>query len=199
MRSTLTLVTAPVLEPVSLDEVKSHLRLDSDSAEEDAYLTILRQVARETVEAHTRRALLTQTWDWKLDGFPCAQPWELPKAPLQSVTSISYVDSDGATQTWASSNYSVLAPAGPRAMPGTVALAYNATYPVVRSIPNAVTVRFVAGWTAAASVPAPIRHAVLILVAEMYARREEAIVGTIINRVPVGVSHLLQNSCVPGW
>lgn len=200
MRGTLSLVTAPTVEPVTKEEVRAHLRLDSDTADEDAYLDVLIQTARETVEAHTRRALLAQTWDWKLDTFPCAQPWELPKAPLSSVTSITYLDGDGTTQTWALSNYTVLAPAGPRCMPGTIALAYGVTYPTVRAVPNAVTVRFVAGYGAAAtSVPAAIKSAVLLLVGELYARREVAIVGTIISEVPLSVSRLLASYVVHGW
>ena len=38
MRGTFSLVTAPTVEPITKDEVKLHLRLDADSAEEDARL-----------------------------------------------------------------------------------------------------------------------------------------------------------------
>ena len=54
------------------------------------------------------RALLTQTWDMYLDEFPCAGEIIIPLSPLQSVTSVSYVDQHGATQTWASANYRIV-------------------------------------------------------------------------------------------
>lgn len=204
MRGTTTLVTAPTIEPITVEEAKEHLRIDS--AEADAHVTGLIQVARDMVESHTRRALMKQTWDWKLDTFPSCEPWELPKAPLLSVTSITYVDTNGTTQTWSSSEYTVLAPAGPRAEPGTVAINYGETYPAVRGQPNAVTVRFVAGYsssataaTARAAVPYPIRHAIKVLVAELDARREAAVVGKSIAEVPLSVSRLLAPYVVHGW
>lgn len=202
---TLTLVTAPTIEPVTVEQAKDQCRIDH--ANEDALLEdILIPAAREAAEAFTRRAIMKQTWDWKLDRFPCEHPWELPKAPLLSVTSISYVDGDGTTQTWSSTEYAVNAPAGPRAMPGTVALAYGYGYPVHRSQPNAVTVRYVAGYsssataaTARAAVPAAIRQAILMTVAESYARRENTVVGTIIAEVPQGAKALLAPYVVHGW
>ena len=70
----LTLVTAPASEPVSLTEAKAHLRLDS--ADDDSLITALIRSARETAEAHMRRALVSQTWRLSLDRFPAApQPW----------------------------------------------------------------------------------------------------------------------------
>ncbi len=186
----LTLVTAPAAEPVSLEEAKLHLRVDSD-ADDDLVATLI-EAARNNVEAHTSRALVNQTWDLKLDTFPPSHIFELPRPPLSSVTSITYVDIDGVEQTWASADYTVQANAGPYSMPGTVALAYGASYPTHRSQPDAVTVRFVAGYGAdGSSVPAAIRQAVLLLIGEMYARREVAIAGTIISRIPFGVDSLL--------
>jgi len=201
---TLTLVTAPTIEPVTLDEAQAHLRLDQNV--DDVLVETLIQAAREIAEAHTRRAIMLQTWDWKLDGFPACEPWELPKAPLLSVTSISYVDANGTTQTWSSSNYTVLAPAGARCLPGTVSLGYGVTYPVPRSQPNAVTVRYTCGYsssataaTARAAVPAAIKAAMLLTIGELYARRENAVVGTIINEVPLSAARLLAPYVVHGW
>lgn len=197
---TLSLVTAPAVEPVSVDEAVAHLRLDSDATDERAYLSTLISAARETVEARTRRALISQTWDLVLDSWPVRVPLELPRAPLASVTSVTYVATDGTSTTWSSSNYTVRAYAGPRAMPGTITPAYGVVYPSLRSQPNAVTIRYVAGYGAAATaVPAALRHAALLLVAELYARREGSVVGTIISEVPEGISRLLTPYVVHGW
>jgi uncharacterized phiE125 gp8 family phage protein len=203
---TLSLITAPTVEPITKDEVKLHLRLDADSAEEDARLDVLIQTARELVEGHTRRALMQQTWDWRLHGFPTGEPWELPKAPLLSVTSITYTATDGTSTVWSSADYTVTVCAGPRCLPGTVHANYGVSYPTVRGIPNAVTVRFVSGYsssatasTARAAVPAQIRQAMLMLCAELYARPENSISGTIIAEVPYSVARLLAPFVVHGW
>ena len=196
----LSLSTAPTLEPVTLAEAKGHLRLDADDSTEDAYLTALIAAARHQVEAHTSRALLNQTWAWKLDDFPHCDQIRVPKAPLSSVTSITYIDTAGTTQTWAASNYDVDAPDGPRAQMGTISLAFEKAYPVVRSDRNAVTITFVAGYGAAATaVPQDVRQAALLLIAEMYERREEGLIGTIQTEVPLSVSRILSSYVSGGW
>jgi uncharacterized phiE125 gp8 family phage protein len=143
----LSLVTGPSVEPVTLAEAKVHLR--QDVADEDALITTLITAARQWTETFTHRALITQTWDLKLDDFPCDNAdLELPLAPVASVTSISYVDTTGATQTWSASSYQTDLPTGPQAQRGRIAPAYAQYYPVPRSQLNAVTVRFVAGYGA---------------------------------------------------
>ncbi len=64
----LTLFTPPTAEPVSLEEAKRHLRVDGN--DEDVDILGLITAAREQAERHTRRQLLTATWDLKLDRFP---------------------------------------------------------------------------------------------------------------------------------
>jgi len=66
----LKLVTPPAVEPVTLDEAKAHLRLDSN--EDDTYVSALIAAARERVELFLRRALITQTFEFTLDGFPAS-------------------------------------------------------------------------------------------------------------------------------
>lgn len=185
----LTLVTPPATEPVTATEAKLHLRVDHTT--DDALITILIATARQMVEQITRRALITQTWDWKLDGFPAC--FDIPKPPLVSVTSISYVDTAGASQTWASTNYIVDAPGGPTAQPGRIAPAYGVSYPSTRSIINSVTVRFVAGYGAASAVPEPLKQAVLLLIGHLYANRESVVItgrGSIVAEMPQTVEWL---------
>ena len=57
----LTLKTAPETEPVSLNEAKAFLRVDSD--EDDNYITSLIKTAREWCEDYQHRAYITQTWE----------------------------------------------------------------------------------------------------------------------------------------
>ena len=65
---TAALITGPALEPVSLADVKAHLRVDTD--DEDALLTAAIVSARVHVEAVTRRVLIEQSWRVYLDRWP---------------------------------------------------------------------------------------------------------------------------------
>lgn len=185
VRSTsLTRVTAPPLEPLTLDEAKAHCRVDG--ATDDALLTALVQVAREWCEGVTERALVTQTWRLTLDAFPldprdpCA-PIRLPRPPLQAVTSVQYVDATGATQTLDPAQYVV----EPGTLPGQIRLAYGAAWPMTRRQPGAVTITYTAGYGAAATdVPAALRQAMLLMIGDLYANREAQLIGTITSANP---------------
>ncbi len=161
--------------------------------------------ARQYVERFTHRALITQTWDLQLDGFPLT--WStvqidarqvdggaiwVPKPPLVSVTSVSYVDTNGVTQVWAPTNYTVDAPQGETARMGRVVPAWSIYYPVTRTVPNAATVRFVAGYGSAAAVPSAMKSAMKLLIGNWYLNREagEIIRGSA-DVLPFGVDALL--------
>lgn len=179
----LALVTLPSTEPVTLAEAKAHLRVTT--TDEDALLDSLIPAARQWAEDFTRRALITQTWDYTLDAF--ADEIEIPMPPLQSVSSVKYLDVDGVEQTLAATEYTVDA----AATRGLVRSVYGKSWPSVRDQANAVTIRFIAGYGAAPAVPAPIKAAVLLMLGELYARRETAIVGAPIATVPVSAEYLL--------
>ena len=178
------LVTAPALEPVSLPDAISHLRVTG--LDESGLIEALITAARLSIEGRyggLQRALITQTWDWFFDCFPVssARPLEVPMPPLQSVTSITYTDTEGAAQTWSAAKYTVDA----RSLIGRIMPAYNETYPETRDVMNAVTVRFVAGFGATAQdVPQPIRQAMLLLIGHMYENRETHIIGASISALP---------------
>jgi len=191
---TLTLTTPAAT--LALDwggEVKGHLRVDTET-ERARVESILIPSATQMAEAETGRQLITATWTLYLDSFPTSgTKIELPRPPLQSVSSIKYYDTQGTIQTWAAAgNYSVMAPVGPFAESGYIVPAYGITYPSTYGQPNSVEIAFVAGYGLTfASVPGAIRAALLLLVGEMFERREEAIVGAAIGSVPLAAHRLL--------
>jgi len=123
----------------------------------DSQLTAWNISAREYGETFTHRGFITQTWDDKRAGFPCDGVIWLPKAPLISVTSVTYLDTAGISQTWSNTLYTVDAPSGPKARMGCLVPNYGEVFPSTREIVNAVTIRFVAGYGAAAAVPSLIK------------------------------------------
>lgn len=166
------------VEPLSVAEAKSHLNVEH--ASDDAYIGALVLAARQWVEEYTGRALITQTWTRKLDRFPASGEIVLPRPNLQSVSSITYLDTDGAEQTLAADQFDVQKDE----LPGRVTRGYGDSWPSTQGVPNAVTVTYTAGYGAAASdVPGPIVSAIRLIVGDMYANREERVVGTVVARL----------------
>jgi uncharacterized phiE125 gp8 family phage protein len=157
-----SIVTSPTEEPVTLVELKEELRIDSDNTDFDVKLTRGIKAARERAEHYLDRALITQTWDLFMDRF--ADAIEIPLPPLQSVSSITYIDDSGVQQTLSTDVYTV----DTAAEPGIVRLAYGQAWPSVRCQANAVTIRFVAGYGDQADVPDDIKEAILTISAERH-------------------------------
>lgn len=191
----LTLVTGPTEEPLSVDEAREHLRSDPD---DDTYVALLVSAVREVFEMETGRQLMTATWRLKLDAFPKGrEPIELPRAPLQSVTSVTYLDTDGVTQTWSDTEYTVDAPAGDTPLPGRVYPSLDENYPTVTGhVPDAVTIEYVAGYESRAVVPDGIKATLLLMIGDLYENREGQVTGSIITQNPT-MKRLLHRYRVP--
>lgn len=193
----LKIYAAPTLEPVTIAEVKEHLRLDTTTDVEDSYLAALITAARVHVESVTNRALVTQTWDEYWDEWPASELL-LSRAPLVSVTSLSYTDSAAATSVVSATLYDV----DTDSTPGRITLGYGDSWPSVVLHPkNPIAVRYVAGYgstavVAVASIPRPIKQALLLLVGHWYESREavgESLAGAERKVLPFGVDALLAN------
>jgi uncharacterized phiE125 gp8 family phage protein len=185
----LTQVQAPQSLPVSVPELRAHLRLGTRTIE-DALLEHLLRATTSRAERELRRALITQTWMLTAADFPCGVSWRIPKPPLASVTWVKYLDATGVEQTLASTEYVVEAPQGPNALAGRLVLANGKSWPVVTfQHPAAVSVQFVAGYGAAKDVPEDIRHGILMLAAHLYEMREPVALGTIATPIPMTVEY----------
>lgn len=168
----LSLITAPTAEPVTLAEAKSHLRVDS--ADDDTLITALIAAARlhlDGKDGWLGRALVTQTWDLLLDDFQGVI--RLPLAPVQSITSVTYLDTAGVLQTLAASKYRTDLVTEPARITEEFGMVWPSTYGVV----NAVTIRFVAGYGAPGAVPEAIKLGLKALIAHFYEQREPVLIG----------------------
>lgn len=165
----LTLISGPSAEPITLAEAKLHCRVDADLTADDALITALIVAARERAEHELGRALISQTWERVLDAFPADDDILLGMPPVQSITSVKYIDPTGVEQTVSGSLYVL-----DKEREGWAILAAGATWPDTMDTANAVRVRFVAGETSAASVPESIKLWIRLHVGEWYASRELA-------------------------
>ena len=178
----------PTAEPVTLAEAKRWLAVDA--SDKDDLIASLIAGARERVEKDTQRSLMTQTWRLKLDEWP-ADAMELMRSPVQSVTSVQYLDSGGATQTVASGDYDVDTDSNP----GAIRLGVGKTWPTTQAVMRAITVTYVTGYGAtAAAVPAALLWAVRLQLELMFemgfwlddrAKRESY--DALVNQYRVGV------------
>lgn len=159
----LVLITAPAEEPVTLSEAKLHLRVDHSA--DDTLITALIVAAREQAEHKTGRVLVTQTWEQVLDAFP-ADEMRLDVPPVQSITSVKYLDEAGDEQTLDGAAYSLDA----AKLPGWLFPASE--WPATYDGANAVRVRMVCGYGAASAVPATIKAWMLLHVGAGYRQRE---------------------------
>ncbi len=167
----LKLVTESTIEPVKLDEFKLSQRIDWD--DEDGLLASYLTAARKYIEGITNRQFVNATWRLALDCFPC---WEIrfPRAPLASVSSIQYVDSDGTTQTLSSLAYQV----DTYREPGLILPAYGYSWPSAREQSSAVLVLAVVGYGASASAtPELAKRAICSLAGHWYENREPVALG----------------------
>jgi len=134
------ITTPPTHLPVSLAEAKRHLRVtDSNS---DTVITNMIAAAFRWCELYQGLSWLYQTITIKLDAFADTMILSMP--PLIAVDSITYVDSNGDTQTLSTSVYDV----DTTSSPGRVTLAYDQTWPATRSVHHAVTITAKAGHVA---------------------------------------------------
>lgn len=179
----LRIKTEPTEEPVTLDEIKAHLRVDFD--DDDDVLGYYITSARQHAENYCQRAFITQIFNYRLDEFP----WELklPRPNLVSVSSIKYTDQNGDEQTLDISEYQV----DIYSTVGRVKPTYSNTWPSTRiGDYNAVNVEYVAGYGDTADVPRAIKQAIMLLVGHLYENRESTAALTI-KDVPMGYYSLL--------
>lgn len=169
----ISLNSAPATEPITAAEAKSHARIDI--SDDDTLIGTYIVAARNAAEAATNRPLITQTWNVYLDGFPAGEGRiRLPLPPVQSISSINYLDADGTSQLLATTVYELLTHSGPQADYAYVVLKHNQEWPATKEHMRAVTIVMICGYGAASAVPDEIKLGIKEHVAESYKNRENS-------------------------
>lgn len=169
------------IEPITLAEAKLHLRVDDDggsppSHPDDTLITAQIRAAREWCEGYLGLSLATQTLEVGRSGY--VDRWSgsgimLPYGPVISISSVMYRDSDGVDQTVPPSDYVIDTFSAPYA---TSVLDLPSAY----TLPNAVKVQYVAGYSLPGAspqdtspLPWSLRAMILVVLGHLYENREE--------------------------
>lgn len=169
-------VTAPV-HGISLATVKAHLRVDH--SDDDALITAYVSAAVAHIDGPggwLGRSIWPQTLELRQDSLSGSV--RLPYGPVTGITSVKTVDSAGVEQTMSSADYLLT-------NDGQLALAHNASWPSLRGDTEGVRIRYATGY---AALPPAILSAVLLMVGDLYANRETAVVGTISGKIAMSTT-----------
>lgn len=169
---------------ISTADMKAFLRVDGSG--DDAIIASYVATATEAVKQFTRRAILTETFAFKADGFSDpygddrlmslgpgvhtgSRPYltgggdamDVPFPPLQSVSSIVTYDRDNSQTTFSAALYSV------DLNSGRIFLDDGATWPSDLRTTDAVLITYIAGY-GSGSIPEPILQAIRTYAMGMY-------------------------------
>jgi uncharacterized phiE125 gp8 family phage protein len=182
------LATPPSVEPVSVTELKSQLRITSTS--QDVMLLQLIKAARQHAEDYLRYSIVSTSWVLYLDSFPASgEPIWVQKSPMTSVTTLKYYNDSGVLITLVKNTDYV---PDYNSMPARVYEAYGKTWPTTRLIPNAVEMAFTSGYATAADVPEQIKQAVLMIASSLYENPSDEVTGTQVNAINKNSEWLLR-------
>ena len=183
----LVLTSGPAVEPVTLADAKGHLRIDGSV--EDTLILSLIITSRLHIEAALGLALITQSWSYFVDAWPMDAAVALPLFPVRSIAAVKLYAPDETVSIVPADSY-LLDGAG---NPPRLVRHGNLAWPKPSRIANGIEIALVAGYgNAATDVPAPIRHAILLLIAHWHEHREPIAVGAPGVPVPPMVSDLLR-------
>ena len=194
MLNNLVTVEEAVTEPVSLEDIYTFLRLDTDgsppSHPDDDMLRSFITAAREKVEQVTRRTLTVgSTLKAIYSRFPVYKVYmggtgffdddfeyrndaiELPRPPINSVSSVQYYDEDNVLRTFSTSNWFLVN----ESFTAKVVLVDGYTWPSTFRRDDALQITFTSGYEpigspnpATNSIPELIKVAIMVEVQLMY-------------------------------
>jgi len=181
IKGRIQVVTPPTTEPLTLSEVKNHLRIDGSF--DDALLNSCITSARMYFESQCEISIASQELLLALDSFD--DIIYLPKGPVQSIEDIGYADSENNQQymdDWIEDLVS---------NPARITPAFGQSWPATAEVVNAVQVSYTTGYTTPSMVPKLLKSGMLFYVAHLYENRSAVTDGDL-KEVPMAVESIIQ-------
>jgi uncharacterized phiE125 gp8 family phage protein len=166
MITDIQITTVASVNVVTLEKAKKHLRVDLDcgGGDEDDLIQDYIDAAVTHAENYIGAHISDKEIVIKMTGFD--NPLVFEASPIQSVTSVKYFEEgDEAEKTMDAENYDLTAETSKR-----FAIRFKGDLPNVQDRFDAVTVTISVGM---ATIDKAIAQAVLLMVADMYERRED--------------------------
>lgn len=179
------LLSAPALEPLTVAEAKSYLRVET--GDDDTVIAALIAAARSHVQAMTRRALIAQTWRYVLDVWPPEGRLRLRMGPLRTLIAARVFDAGGNASAIDTATFVLDKAADVIASP---AWALPQPGRAVAGIELDIQLGY---GTAASDVPDALRHAIRVLVAHWYDNRGQVAIGQSVPMMPASVIAILHS------
>lgn len=189
----LTKVPTVVELPVSVEDCKKDIKIED--LPEDELLGDYIEAACALVggkDGIVGKILTSETWDLKLcSARGCVV---LPISPVQSIVSIEYFDSTNTLRQLNVNDFDLYGNEDSAFIEPKTGVSWPSVFPRR----DALKIRFVAGFGAAADVPKNITRAIRLIVAHWYTNREAVTVGVTAKELPLAVDSLL-NISRKGW
>ncbi len=183
-------LTLPAVEPLTLGEIRAHLKLDTE--DEDALLSALAIVAREHLERETGLVLAARDFRFCLDDWPADGIVKIPRGPVRAISLVTVYDGEGEPQVVDLAGHLLDGVARPARL-------WLPAPPEPGRAMNGIEIEFSAGFgESGADVPETLRRAMLLHVAAMFATR--GVVGPEAQPavVPPGYDRLIAPFCRRG-
>lgn len=161
---------APISEPITLEEAKDFMRILE--ADDDALITAMIESAREFAENYTNRQIISATYELYTEWY--TQDMVMPKNPIQSITSIEYMDEAGTYQTLDPTLYYLY---GENDL---YKIHFEEDLPEYKEHKKAIKITFVAGYT---TVPSAFASYMKVFVSNLYENREFYVIGTRVDKM----------------
>lgn len=172
----------PAALAIDLEAFKRYARIPH-TLDDDVIQSLFIEPAIDDVENLAGLSLITQTLTYDLSAWPADDVIHLPRPPLQTVSSITYLDAAGTQTTLAAAAYRVTN-AGRLAF-GRVAPAYGETWPTLYPVDFPITIVAVTGFGAAyTAIPPRLRRLVYLRTLDLYEQRESITAGVQHHEIP---------------
>ena len=166
---TITDINAPPLEPVSLAGAKEFLRVDHDH--EDGLIADMIRAARQRIEEMARASLITRRRLFTTSRV-CVSGVRLNHGPIKQIHKVSVIEANENIIDIALSDLRI----NLRASPANILVSKRELFSDYAADPCALSIEFDGGYGAEKDqVPMQLRQAILLLVAQHYEHRDEAI------------------------
>jgi uncharacterized phiE125 gp8 family phage protein len=186
----LIIVTPPTDPVLGLPEVRDHL--NDPPASQDQNLKSMALAAEGHIDGRDGwlgRCLITQTWKQVEKDFPAGR-LAIKLSPVQSVTSLKYLDTAEVEQTLVEGTDFLVIP-GPHNTSYLVPVV-GTVWPLTAPRDDAVRLTFVAGYGGPNDVPVVIKQALKLLIGHWFDNREAVALGTISKELEFTTNALLE-------